>query len=242
MATNPPAALAGHAVNLLPRSDSEVGALQAALGDRWLAGVVVRDLSDEEARARAQAWTERGVRVSMGLGDGDDRQWRRALAVAVATPVAHLNHPWFAAGRAVGELRALGRPTVVNALVSPVDERHGRVVLAPGGEPLDLPWQGLLDNLGELGIPSIKFFPMRGEAGHAAYSALVRHLADGAGPRIVEPSGGITPEHLSWLFAEADAAGVVAVPHIYGALRDAGGAIDAAALATIRRSLGALVA
>jgi hypothetical protein len=94
-----------------------------------------------------------------------------------------------------------------------------------------------MPNIEALGIASIKFFPMRGEDGHSAYSALVRRLGKAGRPCAVEPSGGITPAHLAWLYAEGADAGVTVVPHIYGALRGTDGEIDPQALDTIVAAL-----
>lgn len=115
----------GHGINLLARDDLEIDRRHEALGGRLFAGMIVKNLSDEAAVVRSRAWSIQGVRVSVGMGDGDDSQWRRALDVAVASGARHVNQPWFAAGHAMGALRSGERDILVNARISPVDADHG---------------------------------------------------------------------------------------------------------------------
>lgn len=189
-------------------------------GNRVVIGVVAKDFATpDEGAAHIQALQDKGVTVSAGLGDGAADQWRRALDMALIARPSHLNQVFPAAGLSQ---YALGESTVVNALVRPTGT-PGIVAVATG--PLsgrqsgDLPVDAALDMLVEVGVRSVKFFPMQGASRLDELAAVARAAAKR--DMMVEPTGGITPENLADVMAVCTDAGATSVmPHLYGSVKD----------------------
>lgn len=227
-------------VNLLPKTDDEARFIQDTLGTDWWAGVVLSDFAETDAAVdRVKRWTDWGISVSVGLGDGDPRQWRRALDAAMASGAPHLNQPWASAGYAWGVLSASRSSVLVNALVSPQDPITFRVQTNPDTASTTVlaPIEDILQGLGVLGVPSVKYFPLRGPDARQMVSDLARIMSRTDGPKILEPSGGMHPNDLSWLLDLAESTGVTVIPHIYSALRDASGSIDRTQLQILQRAI-----
>lgn len=227
-------------VNLLPKTDDEAKLIHDSLGSNWWAGVVLGDFSRiEDAVDRAERWAAWGIPVSIGLGDGDPKQWRRALDAALGSGAPHLNQPWACAGYAWGVLSAGRSGTVVNALVSPYDGTTFRVQTSPERPSTTVlaPIEFVLQGLGVLGVPSVKYFPLRGDGAREMVKTLAETMARTEGPKILEPSGGMQPTDLSWLMDLTDSTGVVVIPHIYSAMRDESGKIDRAKVKVLQQAI-----
>lgn len=193
-------------------------------GDRVLIGVVARDFADPaDGAAHIQALQERGVRVSAGLGDGAAEQWERALQMSVRARPSHLNQVFPAAALSQRELRLAGASTVVNALVRPTGT-PGIVNVATGpvsqrAAAGNLPIGTALDMLAEVGIESVKLFPIEGAARLDELRVVAAAVAERG--MALEPTGGITPQNLPEVLAACREAGVTRLmPHLYGSVKD----------------------
>ncbi len=193
--------------------------------ERILVAVVAKRFDSVEASVEhARALRERGVRASAGLGDGAADQWRNALDLALGAKPDHLNQVFPAAGLSQEALRSSGAETLVNALVRPCGV-PGRVLVGTG--PLSqehaassLPVEIALDMLLEVGVKSIKFFPMRGRERLEEFRALAREAAKRE--MMVEPTGGIGIDDIDDLLDVCEAENVpVVMLHLYGSLKNA---------------------
>lgn len=215
----------------------------AAATDRYpgrlAVGVPVKGFAElGDAVAVVAAMQRRGVRVSAGLGDGAADQWRRAHDLAVATRPYHLNQVYPAAGYSAGALAAAGAPTIVNALLRPGGTvgtvRVGTGPVSSGCEQPDVPVELAVALVHEIGLPSVKFFPMRGLEHLDHYRA----LAAAAAPYglMVEATGGLSPDNLRQVLAASAAAGLDSVmPHLYSSVKLAG--TDLLDFATLDRAM-----
>ena len=163
-----------------------------------------------------------GVKVSVGLGDGAADQWERALQTAEATGPLHLNQVYPAAAMSQRVLADAGLPTVVNGLVRPagvglVDLGTGPVSGATEGRAV-VPVDVALDMMLETGVHSVKVFPVGGLERLQELIAIARAVA--ARDMLVEPTGGLAPEHLPTLLAALLDVGCHVMPHLYGSLKD----------------------
>jgi len=187
-------------------------------------------------------FTAAGIQVSVGLGDGAADQWDRALEVALASRPLHLNQVFPAAGLSQRALADAGTSTLVNALVSPV--RNGWVNVATGPlsrrHPTEVPVEAALDLMAEVGVRSVKLYPVGGLDRLDEIVAVARAVAER--DLLLEPTGGIAPAHLSTLLDAVLATGCRVMPHLYGSLRDDSGALSPAlldeALAAVAEVLG----
>jgi 2-dehydro-3-deoxy-phosphogluconate aldolase len=188
-----------------------------------LVGVMMRRFPTvEEGVTAVSRLLEAGVHVSIGLGDGAADQWERALQAAEATGPLHLNQVFPAAAASQRVLRDAGLPTVVNALVRPAGVGLLDLATGPVSGGADaravVPVAIALDMLLEMGVRSIKVFPVGGlerldELMAVASAAAARGM-------LVEPTGGLSPEHLPTLLASFRAVGCSVMPHLYGSLKD----------------------
>lgn len=206
------------------RSRSRALAAAEMVGGRVLVAVVtkrfdaVQDAVDHTDRLQGN-----GVRVSAGLGDGAADQWERALGLALHTKPSHLNQVFPAAALSQRMLQQAGAATVVNALVRP-SGTAGLVQVGTGphsqaNESSALPVGVALDMLVEVGVRSVKFFPMGGAARLAELSALARAAAKRS--MMVEPTGGIGLAEVANIVRACRSEGVpLVMPHLYGSLKD----------------------
>ena len=226
-------------INLLPRSDAEVKQIQDALGDRWYAGVVLKDFATlDEAEERVRSWTGLGANISVGLGDGSAQEWRRALEIAIRVEsVPHLNQPWLSSAYAHGLLKGLGRDMLVNCLIHPDPRGRGLTVAHDIPETIvsSLTPDQCVAILHGLGLKSIKLYPMRGQAGRGVLEALADAMSGQCAPSIIEPSGGLSPEDLDWVYSMGEEYGVVMIPHLYSSVRKSDGSLSDDALRIIKR-------
>ncbi|MDR6866227.1 2-dehydro-3-deoxy-phosphogluconate aldolase [Microbacterium resistens] len=198
-------------------------AVSEAHPGRIVVGVPMKGFADVATAATVvRGMHKAGVLISAGLGDGAADQWERAHGLAVETRPFHLNQVFPAAGYSRGALRAVGAETIVNALVRPGDA-PGRVVIGTGIHseklrPHPLPVELAVALLKDIGVDSVKFFPMSGLTRLDDYAALV----DAAAPAgfMVEATGGLTPENLGAVLRVSIGGGAQRImPHLYSSVK-----------------------
>ena len=189
-----------------------------------LVGVTAKDFPDLEEGVRfISELQKKDVGVSAGLGDGSAAQWSRALELAIRTNPIHLNQIFPAASLSQHALKALGHRTLVNALIRP-SGRPGYVCISTG--PVSEGQEnGVISvdtaaaMLSEVGVQSLKFFPIEGTK-HLDELAEVARAAGKFGMAI-EPTGSITPENVAAVVKTCIKAGAEHImPHLYGSLKN----------------------
>lgn len=194
------------------------------LGNAVLVGVTAKAYPNlDEGFDYIHELHQNGVQVSAGLGDGSADQWERALELALHTNPVHLNQIFPAAGLSQYMLKEKGFNTWVNGMVGPTGE-PGKVVLGTGplsrGEAGSIvSIEAALAMLKEVGVQSVKFFPIQGTKRLDEVRAVAAAVA--AAGMVMEPTGGITPDNVAELVQLCLEQGVEYVmPHIYGSLKD----------------------
>lgn len=197
--------------------------LSRAYPSRVVIGVTAKDFPRlDEGIALVNAMQRQGVRVSVGLGDGAADQWHRALDLARATRPFHLNQVFPAAGLSQRSLTDAGAATLVNGLVRPGDA-VGTVCVGTGpasgrhaGETVSADLAA--DLLLEVGVTSVKLFPLQGLRKLEHLRAVAVVAAERG--MTIEPTGGLTPENLGPVLDVCLDAGARSVmPHLYSSLK-----------------------
>ncbi|MDF1489983.1 KDGP aldolase [Tessaracoccus caeni] len=212
-------------LNVLAKDlDNAVAVTQAAEGNVYV-GVLTKNFDTvDEAVAQVKAYTAAGVRVSVGLGAGDPAMWRRVVDVSVATLPAHVNQVYPAAGLTVGALEVAGATdTWVNALITP-GSKPGLVRVGTGPNSVGFDGEVSAEQaaalVAEVGIASVKFYPIGGTTQLDHLTAMVK-AAVAAGVPIFEPTGGIDVENYDVVVSTCLEAGAThVVPHIYTSIVD----------------------
>lgn len=193
-------------------------------GDSFITGITASSFTEiEDGVALINKMHENKIKVSVGLGNGSAAQWSRALELAKSTNPVHLNQVYPASALSVGILQQLGYSTLVNALIKPTG-RLGYVNIATGPvserqEEAVIPIDTLAAILSEVGVKSVKFFPIDGmnrldELNEVAIAVAKYDM-------IMEPTGGITPENVGMIVKTCVEAGVrYVMPHLYSSLKD----------------------
>lgn len=212
-------------LNVLAKTLENAQQIHELTEGRALIGVMVRDFAtDEEAIKRVSSYQEAGVPVSVGLGNGDANQWKKVVRVALETKPAHVNQVFPAAGYTLGALKQVNSAhTLVNALIRPSGE-VGKVIISTGAESeKDL---GVVSTdvaasmLADIGVPSIKFFPIKGNRCLDEVAAMVRSGAK-YGLDVFEPTGGIDVSTIGEVVDVCLKNGAKEViPHVYTSIVD----------------------
>lgn len=163
--------------------------------------------------------------VSVGLGAGDPKQFKKAALIAGATNPGHVNQVFTGAGYAAGVLVASNsNDTAINVLISPTGI-PGKVKISTG-ELSAQENDGIVDvdtamaMVLDMQAHAIKFFPMKGLAALEELKVVAAAAAKHNIP-MMEPTGGITLENFKEITKVCLDAGVSKVmPHIYGAVID----------------------
>lgn len=209
--------LAGSVANALDIVNSTHG--------NCLIGVMVKNYPSTSTAVDAVAKLQQaGVPVSVGLGAGDPSQWNNVVSVAVSTKPEHVNQVFPAAGFTLAALKTAGSDhTLVNALIKP-GGTPGRVIVTTG--PLSQAYNEAVSceaaaaMLSEIGIQSIKFYPIDGIARLNEVRSMVK-AAVREGISVFEPTGGIDPDSLPKIVEECAQWGVKQIiPHIYSSIID----------------------
>ncbi len=212
-------------LNVLAKDLDNALAVTAASDGAVYVGVLVKSFAtNEEAVAQVRSYLDAGVLASVGLGAGDPAMWRRVVDVAVATLAPHVNQVFPAAGLTLGALQQAGAEEIfVNALISP-GSRPGLVRVGTGPLSTDQPGEVSAEQaaamLAEIGVPSVKFYPIGGARQLDHLAAMVR-AAVAAGIPIFEPTGGIAPDNFEQVVGTCFEAGAThVVPHVYTSIVD----------------------
>ncbi|WEG11211.1 KDGP aldolase [Pullulanibacillus sp. KACC 23026] len=190
-----------------------------------LIGVMVKDFTtDEEAVEIVNTYQEAGIAVSVGLGNGDASQWERVIRVSVETRPAHVNQVFPAAGYTLGALKQANSPhTLVNALIRPSGEA-GKVIISTGAKSEKdygvVTTDVAAAMLADIGVPSIKFFPIKGNYCLDEVAAMVQSGAK-YGLDVFEPTGGIDTNTIGDVVEVCLQNGAKEViPHVYTSIVD----------------------
>ncbi|MGJ3508739.1 KDGP aldolase [Enemella sp. A6] len=230
-------------LNVLSRDLDNAVDITAAAPGRVYCGVLMKDHPDTDSGAAAvREHLAAGVRVSVGLGDGDPTMWRRVAEVTALTSPPHANQVFPAAGYTLGRIEQVGATTLVNALVGP-GSRPGLVRIGTGPESSDaeceVPAEFAAVLLAEIGVPSVKFFPIKGTQKLDHLEAMVR-AATANGIEMFEPTGGIEPAHVPQIVDVCLSNGAThVVPHVYSSIVDKQtGLTDPGQVAAIIEAIG----
>lgn len=193
--------------------------------DRTLVGVMVKNFAtDDEAVARVEQYQQNGVIASVGLGAGDPAMWRRVADVAVRTCPFHINQVYPASGYTMGRLQQVhSGDFIVNSLLEPTGN-PGMVHIGTG--PVSRTEKDLVTTelaakmLADIGLPSVKFYPIGGLKRLDELKAMVRAAAE-AGIEVFEPTGGIDMDNVHEIVQVCiDSGATTVIPHLYTSLVD----------------------
>lgn len=231
-------------LNVLAKDvDNAAELVKATDGNIYIGIMMNKFASVEEAAAIVGQYQEAGAPVSVGLGAGDPAQWEKVAKVALQTNPAHVNQVFPAAGYTAGVLKFAGNEaTVVNALIAPTGIA-GKVNICTGvnsgryQEMLSCDAAAAL--LEDVGVKSIKFYPMDGVNRLAEAAAMVK-AAVRHGIVIFEPTGGVDAQCVKQIVDTCLENGAqTVIPHIYTALVDkTTGITHPEQVAAVYRSLG----
>lgn len=214
------------ALNLLARDAENAREVWEATGGHALVGVMLADYATiDDAAAQVRSLLPVIPAVSVGLGAGDPAQWQRVVDTALLTNPGHVNQVFPAAAYTVGALRARGLgENVVNALISP-SGTPGKVLIGTGprssaASAAEVPCETAAAMLAEVGVDSVKFFPIKGDARLEEVRAMARAAAE-AGIPVFEPTGGIKVSNVARVVEAVLEAGCkIVITHIYTAIVD----------------------
>ncbi|MCR8644841.1 KDGP aldolase [Paenibacillus sp. N1-5-1-14] len=193
--------------------------VEAAQGDAYI-GRMVKDFPTVAAAIEGvNEFQAAGVPVSVGLGAGDPAVWKEVVDVSVATKPVHVNQVFPAAGYTLGAMRAVGSEhTIVNALITP-SGKAGHVYLTTGPTSRQfketVTCEAAAAMLAEIGIHSVKFYPIGGQSQLDEVAVMVRAATE-AGIEIFEPTGGIDLESFAPVVKTCvDNGAKIVIPHLY---------------------------
>lgn len=212
-------------LNVLAKDMDNARAIMEAANGRVYVGLMVKNFANvDEAVAKVNQYQAAQINVSVGLGAGDPNQWRKVAEVAARTKPAHVNQVFPAAGYTLGLLAAAGSThTLVNALIAP-SGIPGKVSILTG--PVSQNYQEYISCdaaaalLKEIGIQSVKFYPIGGDK-HLAEVAEMVKAAVKQGITVFEPTGGIDRQSVYKVVETcAENGAQTIIPHIYTAFAD----------------------
>lgn len=212
-------------LNVLAKNlDNAKSITEAANGQVYIGLMVKNFATVDEAVEVVNQYQAAKINVSVGLGAGDPAQWRKVADVAVKTKPAHVNQVFPAAGFTIGVLESVGSThTLVNALVAP-SGTPGKVSVLTG--PDSQAYQEYISCdaaatlLKEIGIKSVKFYPIGGDKHLDEVAAMVK-AAVKQGITIFEPTGGIDAHSVYKVVETCVENGAqTIIPHIYTAFAD----------------------
>lgn len=238
-------------LNLLAKDPKNAQEVYEATEGHVLIGLMLKQFaSATEAAPVAKAFLEVLPVISVGLGAGDPHQWSKVVEAALLTNPGHINQVFSAAAYTVGALKAQGlhHDNVVNALVSPSGQ-PGQVIISTGPlsqnlPPVQVSCEAAATLLAEVGVDSVKFYPVGGDQRLEEVAAMAKAAA-AAGIPIFEPTGGLTVKNVARVVETCLQAGAqVVIPHIYTAIVDPDTGLTkpeeaAALLAEVRKVLDA---
>jgi len=214
------------ALNLLAKDIPNAKDVESLLDGNVFIGILSKDFENTEAAVKYFREFKREIKtISVGLGDGDPKQWEMAAEIAADTDPGHVNQVFTTAPYTLGMLKERGcTRTIVNALISPSGEL-GKVIISTGPysselKPAAVDIQTALSMLKDTGIMSVKFFHMGGLK-HIDELKEVAKACAKIGIPIIEPTGGITSDNLYKIVKVCiDAGCQKVIPHVYSAAID----------------------
>lgn len=212
-------------LNVLAKDVENARQIADATNRQVFVGVMVKNFAAVEAAIDCvKSYQAAGVPVSVGLGAGDPAQWHKVVQVAVKTKPEHVNQVFPAAGYTKGALESVGsNHTIVNALITP-SGIPGKVSILTGPdsrkykEVISCAAAAVL--LKEIGVQSVKFYPVEGEKRLDEIAAMVKAAVE-QGITIFEPTGGIDSRSVHKVVETCRENGAqMIIPHIYTAFVD----------------------
>ena len=213
-------------INLLARDLDNAVEVTEALDGHVLVGILTKNYSTvESCVADVKAYMAKLTNVSVGLGDGDPKQWKMVAEVAAQTDPGHANEVYTGAMYCQGALDAAGcKYTLVNCLMSPTGI-PGKVKISTGpvscqGSELVVDVDVAMAMMKDVGLSSIKFYDIHGTA-HLEELKSVAAAAVKAGIPVMEPTGGLSPDNVREVVKIClDAGCERVIPHIYTSIID----------------------
>lgn len=211
--------------NVLARDVENAIEISRFAPERTLVGVMVKQFyTNEEASKRIEQLKANGVLASVGLGAGDPAMWKRVADVAVKTCPFHINQVYPAAGYTMGRLEQVHKGEyIVNSLLEPSGE-PGMVYISTGAEsrkkkePVSVEMAARM--LSDIGLPSVKFYPIGGLKRLDEVKVMVRAAAE-QGITVFEPTGSISLDNVKEIVqACIDGGAQTVIPHLYTSLVD----------------------
>ncbi|MRG84939.1 KDGP aldolase [Salinibacillus xinjiangensis] len=181
-------------------------------------GIVASDFDNiDKGASRVKEIKAASDVVSIGLGGGGNPEFaKRVVDIAALSNPGHINQPFDQCAYANGYLAGKGMPQLVNALVVPSGS-VGTVKLPSG---LEMKVEELVEIAQAMGIESIKFMPLKGEA-HLEELVYLTKVAAQKGIRGIEPAGGISASNIKEIIqAVKDIEIEFFMPHIFGSTID----------------------
>ncbi|GIN62609.1 4-hydroxy-2-ketovalerate aldolase [Robertmurraya siralis] len=211
--------------NVLAKDVDNAKELADLAGDRVLIGIMVKNYpSVEAAIEQVELYKDNKIPVSVGLGAGDPAMWKMVADVSAKTMPNHVNQVFPAAGYTLGRIHELGAVnTLVNALIEPSGS-PGEVYISTGPSSSrfkeKVSCEMAATMLAELGVDSVKFYPIDGDRRLDEVAAMVK-AAVNAGLAIFEPTGGIDVENVQRIVQTClDHGAETVIPHLYTSLID----------------------
>ncbi len=211
--------------NVLAKDLKNAQELVEIAGDRVLVGVMVKNYPTEDAAIQlVKEFKENNILVSVGLGAGDPAMWKKVANVSVATLPDHINQVFPASGYTLGRMeQSTENVPVINSMVEPTGIA-GQVYISTG--PASAAYREKVScelaaaMIAEMGIPSIKLYPINGEKGLEELAQMTR-AAVKAGIKIIEPTGGITLDNVYTIVQTClDNGAEIVIPHLYTSIID----------------------
>ncbi|WP_040206970.1 KDGP aldolase [Neobacillus jeddahensis] len=194
-------------------------------GDRVLIGLMVKSFPDvDSAIEEVKRYKENNIPVSVGLGAADPVQWRKVADVSAQTIPNHINQVYPASAYTLGRMEELGATdTIVNAVIEPTGT-PGKVMISTGPDSSKfketVSCELAATMLAEMGVHSIKFYPIDGDKRLDEVAAMAKAAA-AVGIKYFEPTGGISLENVEAIVKTClDSGSEVVIPHLYTSLID----------------------
>jgi 2-dehydro-3-deoxy-phosphogluconate aldolase len=150
--------------------------------------------------------------------------WKKVADVSAKTLPDHINQVFPAAGYTLGRMAQLeASNTLVNALIEP-SGTPGEVYISTGpnssGFKEKVSCEMAATMLAEIGVDSVKFYPIGGDKRLDEIEAMVK-AAVNAGLTIFEPTGRISVENVHRIVQTClDNGAETVIPHLYTSLVD----------------------
>jgi 2-dehydro-3-deoxy-phosphogluconate aldolase len=211
--------------NVLAKDIENAKELYEVAKEQILVGLTVKDFPSEEAAIEAvSSFKTAGIPVSVGLGAGDATFWKNVVNVSTKTIPSHVNQVFPAAGYTLGAMQQLGaHHTIVNALIEP-SGIVGEVYILTGPKSKQtkekVSCELAATMLAEIGIHSVKFYPIDGDNRLEEVAAMVRSAVS-SGIKVFEPTGGIDLNNVRSIVQTCfDNGAELVIPHLYTSLID----------------------